>query len=474
MAIVGAGGYVGRHLTQRLVGAGGRVVALGRNPSHLPSGSGIQRRPVDVGNPAAAAAALAGVSTAYYLVHSLASGSGFAGRDRALARSFGQAAAAAGVGRIVYLGGLGTGALSEHLASRQEVGRMLAESGVPVVELRAAVILGAGSISFEMLRNLTERLPVMVCPRWVSTRVQPLAERDLLSYLEQAATVPPGVYEIGGADASTYGEMMKLYAQVRGLHPRRILTVPLLTPSLSARWVDLVTPVDVTISHALIRSLVSDVVVRHPERTAAVFSVAPLGLAESLRAALDEQAARVPGTLLDLPSGQRDGIFAMRCTVPVASGQVAEARAELARVGGDLTWYGLATAWRIRLVLGWLLGERLHLHHPESLTQGSTADWWTVEEVSQDTLVLGTKAWGCGEAWLGCWLTDEADAAVTQVAALRPKGLTGLVYWLALWPFHQVIFTLMARHRALSRPKLGHTLRRRLGALGIPVVPANE
>lgn len=461
MAIVGAGGYVGRRLTERLVAGGDPVLALGRHPSHLPSGPGVERRAVDVGEAAATTAALAGVATAYYLVHALAGGPGFAARDRQLARAFGQAAARAGVGRIVYLGGLGAGDLSEHLASRQEVGRILAEAGVPVVELRAAVILGAGSISYEMLRNLTERLPMMVCPRWVGTRVQPLAERDLLSYLEQAATVPPGIYEIGGADVSTYGDMMKLYAQVRGLHRRRILKVPLLTPSLSARWVDLVTPVDVAVSHALIQSLVSDVVVEYPERTAAVFSVAPLGVREALAAALDEQAARLPGTLLDLDSGECDGVFAMRCTTPLAPTHVAEARTELARVGGDLNWYGLAMAWRVRMVLGWLLGERLRLRHPETLAVGTQADWWTVEEVASDTLVLGTTAWGCGEAWLGYRLTEGegaegAEGAVTQVGALRPKGLTGLVYWQVLWPFHRVVFILMARHRALTpRPAGG-------------------
>ena len=189
----------------------------------------------------------------------MAGGTGFEARDRELAEAFGRAATSAGVGRIIYLGALGRGDLSTHLVSRQEVGAVLAASGVPVVELRAAVILGAGSISYEMLRSLTERLPVMVCPRWITTRLQPLAESDLLDYLAGSLVAPPGIYEIGTPDVTDYGAMMRSYAEARGLRPRRIFTVPFVTPSLSARWVDLVSPVDRRISHALIESLVNEV-----------------------------------------------------------------------------------------------------------------------------------------------------------------------------------------------------------------------
>ncbi|HET9442857.1 MAG TPA: NAD(P)H-binding protein, partial [Acidimicrobiales bacterium] len=341
-AVAGAGGYVGRRLVTTLVGDGARVVALGRRADLLPPGA--ERRAVDVGDRAAVADALAGVATAYYLVHSMAGGRDFAERDRALAESFAGGAADAGVGRVVYLGGLGHDVRSEHLRSRQEVGAALAGSGVPVVELRAAVVIGAGSISFEMLRYLTERLPVMVCPRWITTRVQPVAEGDLLRYLVQAARVPPGVYEIGGPEATTYRDMIATYAEVRGLRSRLILDVPVLTPWLSAWWVDLVTPVDRRVSHALIESLVTETVVTDPEPAARAFDVEPLGVAEAIEAALREQADRVPAALLDVGAGLRDGVYAMRSHAAIGTDDVDGARDDLATCGHDLEWYGLARA----------------------------------------------------------------------------------------------------------------------------------
>src|SRR3954451_23299992 len=286
-AVVGAGGYVGQRLVAELGKSGRAVVALGRRVERLPATA--VRRPVDVADTAAVTDALAGVDVAYYLVHSMAGGDGFSQRDRILAESFSTAAARAGVRRIVYLGGLGHGALSEHLRSRQEVGVALASSGIEVVELRAAVVIGAGSISFEILRYLTERLPVMICPRWILTRVQPIAEGDLLRYLEQAPDVPPGTYEVGGPEATTYRDMIATYAAVRGLRPRGIVNVPVLTPRLSAWWVDLVTPVDRRVSHALIDSLTTDAVVGDPAAAAAAFDVVPLDVAAAIDTALEDQ-----------------------------------------------------------------------------------------------------------------------------------------------------------------------------------------
>ena len=233
MAVTGASGFVGGELVPHLVGRGFLVRALVRNPDGVALGPDVEVRPMDVSDPAALAAALAGCEAAYYLIHAMAGGEGFAERDRELARSFAEAAARAGVSRIVYLGGLGHGELSEHLTSRQEVGEVLASTGVATVELRAAVILGAGSISFEMVRYLTERLPMMVCPRWVNTRVQPLALGDLLAYLTEGLDVEPGIYDIGSPDVTTYREMMDAYARVRGLRRRFIVKVPVLSPALS-------------------------------------------------------------------------------------------------------------------------------------------------------------------------------------------------------------------------------------------------
>jgi hypothetical protein len=262
------------------------------------------------------------------------------------------------VERIVYLGGLGRAPASEHLASRQEVGGALGTAGVPVVELRAAVVLGAGSISCEMLRYLTERLPCMVCPRWVRTAIQPIALADVLEYLVRSLDVAPGVYEIGGAEVTTYRAMIDAYARARGLAPRVIVDVPYLTPRLSSYWVDLVTPVDRNVSHALIESLVTEVVVHDAPRTRAAFGIEPTGVVDAIARALDDQASAIDGDLLDRPTGLRDGVYTERVVVGCEGAAPAVLDADLDRIGGRLDWYGLGWLWRIRIVLGWLAGER--------------------------------------------------------------------------------------------------------------------
>ena len=444
-AVAGASGYVGRRLVAHLVGRGHPVVALGRRVDALPATA--ERRAVDVADTAAVADALAGVDTAYYLVHSMAGGEGFSERDRTLARSFSEAAASAGLRRIVYLGGLGHGALSEHLRSRQEVGEALGSAGVEVVELRAAVVIGAGSISFEILRYLTERLPVMVCPRWITTRVQPIAEGDLLRYLELAPGVPPGVYEIGGPEATTYRDMIATYAAVRGLRPRMIVDVPVLTPRLSAWWVDLVTPVDRRVSHSLIDSLVTDVVVEDPAPATGAFDIVPLGVADAIRSALDDQASRVARALMTFGPGLRNGVYSMRSEAGLPADAAPRAKEDLGRCGGDLGWYGLPWAWRLRMLLGRPFGEKGRLTRPAAVEPGAEVDWWRVEEKTDDAMVLSTDGWFCGEAWLGFRVHEPPRARVEQVAALRPKGLLGLVYWRALWPVHVVVFRVMAERR---------------------------
>ncbi len=446
IAIAGASGYVGRLLAHRLAGAGHHVLALGRRPGDLPAGEGITALPVDVANPEATARALSGADAAYYLVHAMAGGSGFEGRDHELASAFGRAARAAGVGRIIYLGGLGRGDLSAHLVSRQKVGEVLASSGVPVVELRAAVILGAGSISYEMLRSLTERLPVMVCPRWINTRLQPLAECDLLEYLAGSLAVPPGVYEIGTPDVTDYGAMMRSYAEARGLRPRRIFTVPFITPTLSARWVDLVSPVDRHISHVLIESLVNEVVVHDPARTRAAFGIEPLPVREAIRRAITDEGDRVSAGLLEGPESLGTGVYAMRCTTPLDPDRAEAVRHDLAQVGGDLSWYGTAWAWALRLALGRLFGENLQTGRPPRLIPGATVDWWEVVRADPDHLVLASFGWFCGDGWLG-WRVNDAPSRVEQAAAFRPKGLLGLAYWWVLWPVHRVVFGIMMRGR---------------------------
>jgi uncharacterized protein YbjT (DUF2867 family) len=446
IAIAGASGYVGRLLANQLAGAGHQVLALARHPRTLPTGERIAAVAVDVADPVATARALAGADAAYYLVHAMADGIGFEDRDRELAAAFGQAARAAGVARIIYLGGLGRDDLSTHLVSRQEVGAVLAASGVPVVELRAAVILGAGSISYEMLRSLTERLPVMVCPRWITTRLQPLAESDLLDYLAGSLVAPAGIYEIGTPDVTDYGAMMRCYAEARELRPRRIFTVPFVTPSLSARWVDLVSPVDRRISHALIQSLVNEVVVHDAERTYAALGITALPVREAVRRAISDEGKRVSAGLLDRSLSLGSGVYAIRCAARLDHDRIDAVRDDLAQVGGALSWYGAAWAWALRVALGRIFGEKLGIRRPNRLTAGETADWWKVVRADPDHLVLASVGWFCGDGWLA-WRVTDAPPRLEQAAAFRPKGLLGLAYWWILWPIHQVVFRIMVRCR---------------------------
>jgi uncharacterized protein YbjT (DUF2867 family) len=440
IAVAGATGFVGRALVAALVDENHDVVALAR---HVAAVGGTTSRKVDIGDEDATRGALSGCEAAYYLVHSLERGD-FRAHDRQLAQTFGRAAAAAGVGRIVYVGGLGEQPESQHLVSRQETGRVLVAAGVPVVELRAAVVLGAGSISFEMLRYLTERLPFMVCPRWVYTRIQPVALRDMLGYLREALVVPPGVYDVGGADVTTYREMIAAYASARGLRRRRILDVPYLTPRLSSYWVDLVTPVDQRVSHALIESLITEVVVQDEARTERVFKVRPVGVREAIGQALGDQAVEVERDLLDCASGLVDGVYTERVRVPIAPGTADSVDADLERIGGSFEWYGLMLAWRLRRAAGFVFGERWHLRGATALRAGEQVDWWTVVRRRRRELVLRGIDWVAGDAWLG-WRCDEDE--LVQVGAMRPKGVPGFLYWKLLQPVHKRVFMILARHR---------------------------
>jgi len=408
---------------------------------------------VDVGDGEAVAVAMEGADAAYYLVHSMAAGEGFGDRDRRLAQTFGAAASHAGVSRIIYVGGLGAAPGSAHLLSRQEVGAALAQAGVDVVELRAAVVFGAGGISFEMLRYLTERLPFMVCPRWVKTRIQPIALDDLLRYLDLARAVPPGIYEVGGAETTTYRDMIAAYAEVRGLGRRLIVDVPLLTPHLSAYWVDLVTPVDRSISHALIASLKTEVVVNDAQTTRREFTFEPLGVAGALAAALDAQVEHVSATLLDRQGGLADGVYTVRRDRELAPELEAAAVEDLMRIGGSLGWYGAAAGWWLRIALGRLLGERLRPAATERLEAGAIVDWWEVLRSEPGELVLRSRGWWPGEAWLGYRVRD---GKLSQVASLRPKGAGGNLYWLLLRPVHRIAFELMMKRRMHPRGRRRH------------------
>ena len=440
IAVVGANGFVGRALAAALVEARHDVIALSRRTPEI---AGADGRSVDVADETASRNALAGCEIAFYLVHSLSS-EDFRARDRQLATTFGKAAAAAGLRRIIYLGGLGHDPASEHLASRQEVGAALASGNVPVVELRAAVVLGAGSTSFEILRYITERLPFMVCPRWVRTAIQPIALADVVQYLLGAVDVEPGVYEVGGADVTSYREMIAAYAKARGLRRRRVVDVPYLTPRLSSYWLDLVTPVDRRVSHALIESLGTEVIVEDRRRTDTAFAIEPMGLDDALVAALDDQVREIDHGLLERESGLREGVYTARVAVPLGNATPARLDANLESIGGDYRWYGLASAWRLRALIGRFLGEYWELSAPKEIVQGAPVDWWHVVGRDPGTLVLRATRWFPGEAWLGYGCKGDD---LVQVGSLRPKGVPGFLYWTLLQPVHRRVFRALARHR---------------------------
>ncbi len=475
--VTGATGYLGGRLVPELLAAGHPVRCLVRDPGRLrdhPWRAEVETVTGDVTRPETLAGAFNGVQVAYYLVHSLGTGADFEARDREAAREFGAAAARAGVRRIVYLGGLTPrdvpwSELSAHLRSRAEVGRILRESGVPTAELRAAVILGSGSASFEMLRYLTERLPVMVTPNWVHTRIQPIAVRDVLRYLVGAAALPPEVnrtFDLGGPDVLTYRQMMVRYARVAELRSRVIVPVPVLTPRLSSHWVGLVTPVPNALARPLVESLRHEVVCA--EHDIAAYVPDPpgglIGFEEAVRLALKRirdaevttrwSSASLPGAPSDpLPTDPdwaggslyQDVKERRVPTPPAAVWRVVEG------IGGENGWYSFPLAWALR---GWLdrlvggVGLRRGRRDPARLRVGDSLDFWRVEEIEPGRLLrLRAEMRLPGLAWLELRVDPDGRGGTVyrQRALFHPHGLAGHAYWWSVAPFHAVVFGGMAR-----------------------------
>ncbi len=463
--LTGATGYVGGRLLKALQAAGYPVRCLARRPEFLMSraGSGTEILKGDCLDAASLPPACAGVHTAYYLVHSMGSRGDFTAQDRAAAVHFGAAAREAGVRRIVYLGGLGAagGRLSTHLRSRHETGDALRASGVPVTELRASIILGSGSLSFELIRALVERLPVMLCPRWVRRPAQPIAIEDVLAYLLAAIDLAPGqddVFEIGGADRVSYADIMDEYARQRGLR-RWMIPVPLLTPRLSSLWLGITTPLYARIGRKLVESVENDTTV-HNDRALRLFHVRPMGLGEAIRRAIlneDQEyaatrwsdaisSAGVPQTWGGMRFGSRlvdsRGVY-----VPVSP---AAAFAALRRIGGSTGWYYGNWLWRLRGFLDLLfggVGMRRGRRHPEDLATGDTVDFWRVEDYEPGRRIrLLAEMKLPGRAWLEFEVQPDRDGVtIRQIAVFDPMGVLGLLYWYGIYPLHTRVFAGMLR-----------------------------
>ena len=465
--LTGASGYVGGRLRRALEAGGRPLRCMARRPDHLRSRVAVGTEVVggDVLDARSIDQALRGVHTAYYLIHSMGTSRDYAKNDRRGAESFAQAAREAGVQRIVYLGALGQGTrLSRHLASRQEVGRILRESGVPTVEFRASIVIGSGSLSFELVRALVEKLPAMVTPSWVDTPTQPIGIEDLVAYLMAALELPPGesvVYEIGGPDRVSYGDLMREYGRLRELR-RVMVRVPVLTPRLSSLWLALVSPVYAGVGRELIDGVRNETVV-HDDRALRDFPVRPRGIREVLARALANEDLEFAATRWsDALSSQRSprdwgGVTFgsrrvdsratwVRCPPDVAFRPIA-------RIGGNAGWYYGSWLWRLRGLLDLAVGGpgmRRGRRDPVSIAVGETLDFWRVEAVEPGRLLrLAAEMRVPGRAWLQFEVTPaNGGSLIRQTALFDPVGLSGLVYWYGLWGIHQLVFAGMLRNIA--------------------------
>jgi uncharacterized protein YbjT (DUF2867 family) len=466
--LTGASGYVGGRLLRRLEESGRPVRCMARRPETL-SGRTAQHTEIvqgDVLAPDSLHEALAGVTAAYYLVHSMGGPGLFADADRRGAENFAAAARQCGVSRIVYLGGLGAERdVSTHLESRHEVGRILRESGVPTIEFRASIIIGSGSVSFEIVRSLVDRSPILLVPRWVVSRAQPLAVEDVLAYLLAALDLEleqSRVFEIGGPDRVAYIDLMREYARQVGLR-RAMIRVPLATPRISGLWLSVVTPVYASIGRALIESLRHDTLVGDGSARQ-VFPIRPRGFREAIERALanedrDFAETRWSDALSAYPGRHWGGVtFGQRA---VASRKITvaasprQAFAPIQRIGGATGWYYLNGFWRLRGLLDQVVGGvglRRGRRDPVRLTVGDTLDFWRVEAFEQDRLLrLRAEMRTPGRIWLQ-FEVDGGQAGTTlhQTAIFDPHGLAGLAYWYTLYPIHYLIFKGMLRRIGLT------------------------
>lgn len=480
--LTGATGYIGGRLLKGLEKNGWPVRCLARHPEflHPRVASTTEVVKADCFDHASLPPAMTGVHTAYYLVHSMGSSGKFEEEDRQAARNFAACARQAGVHRIIYLGGLGADpqSLSAHLRSRQEVADILRSSGVPTIEFRASIVIGSGSLSFEMIRALVQRLPVMICPRWVAVKAQPIAVEDVIAYLLQALVLPEteaAVFEIGGADQVSYGEIMQEYARQCGLR-RWMIPVPVLTPRLSSLWLGLVTPIYARIGRKLVDSMRNPTLVRNPSALK-VFEIRPKGLKDAIERALhneDREFAETSWSDALSSAGKARSWGGVRFGTRLVDSRSlrlsvtpAAAFAPIRRIGGENGWYFADFLWWLRGFLDLLaggVGMRRGRRNAQILAVGDALDFWRVEAFEPDRrLRLVAEMKVPGRAWLQFEVEpnnsqpNPQGSNICQTAIFDPAGLGGLIYWYALYPVHRWIFAGMLRAiavRAVSEARI--------------------
>jgi len=472
--VTGASGYVGGRLVRTLLENDYRVRVLVRDKYKVigqPWASQVEICEGNADNPKDLEQALAGVHTAYYLLHSINLGKTFDDIEATMARSFAQASKAAGVAQIVYLGGIANDKnISKHLASRASTGKELASTSVPVLELRAGIIIGSGSASFEMLRHLTHRLPIMTTPKWVSNRTHPIAIRDVLYYLKNAAALqtPVGkIYDIGGPEILSYADMMQKFAKLSGLPRRWIIKVPVLTPGLSSLWIGLVTPVPTALARPLVGSLISEVVADPAKSINGLIPPPKEGLLSvetAITLALSKISdhgvetrwsdASIPTAPWQKAQGDPEwaGETILRDRREVVTEKSAEAIwKQIEGIGGEHGWFGADFLWFLRGLLDRFVGGvglRRGRRDQDQLRIGESLDFWRVEELERGhRLKLYAEMVLPGKAWLE-FSVEEKDGKtlVTQEATFSPRGLGGQLYWYAVAPFHVFVFPTMLRN----------------------------
>jgi len=473
--VTGASGYVGGRLVTALLADNAKVRVFVRDANKAASHTWAGDVEISVGNASdyqSTLNALTGVHTAFYLLHSINLGPNFDEIESAMARNFAKAAQVAGVSQIIYLGGINNDAkTSKHLTSRANTGKELATTTVPVMELRAGIIIGSGSASFEMLRHLTHRLPVMTTPKWVSNKTHPIAIRDVLWYLRNAAKLEKpvaGIFDIGGPEILSYADMMQKFAKISGLRKRWIIKVPVLTPKLSSLWIGFVTPVPTGLARPLVGSLISEVVADPNKSINHLIPLPQEGLidvAGAINLALTNISSNTVSTrwsdasiqIAPWQKAQSDPDWAGETLykdtrIKITDASIASLWSSIEKIGGDNGWYGSDLLWYLRGVLDRMIGGvclRRGRRDPHHLRVGDSLDFWRVESLEpEQSLKLYAEMILPGKAWLEFKINKlpNGKSQVIQEASYLPRGLGGQLYWFAILPFHGLVFPTMIRN----------------------------